>query len=177
MASEPTTPGMAVPSRQPLSRGWRIALIASAALNLLFVGGLISALVRHGGPVGFAPAQMPHNIGAYVGTLPPDRGRALWQNTADKRRGMQPLLREVREARREALGALSADPYDRERFRAAQMHLFEVEQRQRLAQRDLVLEIAGALTPDERRAYVHWRGPPPRGNGGGPDVVDQQPKQ
>jgi uncharacterized membrane protein len=169
--------GSAAPTVR-LSPRWRLALLASAALNLVFIGGLISAFLRHGGPGGFAPQQMPNNIGAYVGTLPSERGRTLWQKTAEKRRAMQPLRQEVRMARRDALVALTAEPFERERFIAAQTRLIEAEHRQRLAQRDLVVEIAGSLTAEERRAYIRWRNPLPRGGGDDGDAqAPHQPKQ
>ena len=148
-----------MPKRARMSRGVRAALFASLALNALFIGGLISAFVRHGGPVSLAAANMPNNLGAYVSTLPAERGRALWNRAGDRRRIMMPLRQEVRLARRDALATLTAEPFDRERFVAAQNRLIDAEHRLRLAQRDTLAEIASGLTVEERRAYIRWRGP------------------
>ena len=148
-----------VQKRPRASRGMRLALYASLAVNALFLGGLVSAFVRHGGPLGLAPSNMPANLGAFVGSLPADRGGVVWKSTGDKRRAMMPLRRQVRMARREVLAALTAEPFDREAFGAAQSRLIEAEHRTRLAQRDILIDIAGSLTVEERRAYIRWRGP------------------
>ena len=143
----------------PRSRGARIALIASLAVNALFVGGLVSALVRHGGgPHGPLNGNGPNGLGAYVSTLPAERGRAISAKINDKRQALGPLRREVRQARDDALGALAAEPFDKDKFALAQKHLMELENRQRLGQLDILAEIANSMTPDERRAFINWRG-------------------
>jgi uncharacterized membrane protein len=159
------------------SRGVRIALFASLALNALFVGGLVSAFVRHGGPNGPASPNAPNNIGAFVGTLPTERGSAVWKVAGEKRRALQPLRRQVRITRREVLAALTAEPFDREVFAAAQARLIEAEQKQRLAQRDIIVDIASSLTSEERRAYIRWRTPMRPGSGGEDDEPPQQPRK
>ena len=155
----------------PLPRGVKVALLTSLALNALFIGGLASAFVRHN-----PPAVVPNNIGAYVQTLPGDRRRTIWSRTGDARKQMQPLRLEVRQARREVLNALVAEPYDKSRFVAAENKLIEAEQKHRLRQRDLLADIAETLTADERRGYIRWR-PALRGPGGNGavDVETQSP--
>ena len=143
----------------PRSRSARLSLIASLALNALFVGGLLSALVRHGGgPHGPPNGNGANGLGAYVSTLPVERSRAISAKTNDKRQAMGPLRREVRQARDDALGAIAAEPFDKEKFVLAQKHLMELENRQRLGQVDILAEIAGSMTADERRAFINWRG-------------------
>jgi uncharacterized membrane protein len=156
-----TTSNVILPGR--LRRWLKPALIASLALNALFLGTVISAFVRHGGPLMAASAQSPGNLGAYVATLPTERGKALWLRAGDRRRIMMPLRQEVRRARREALALLTAEPFDKDRFTEAQTRLVEAEHRQRLAQRDMLAELASGLTVEERRAYIRWRGAQPRG--------------
>jgi uncharacterized membrane protein len=146
--------------RPRASRWLRIALFASLTLNALFVGGLVSAFLRHGGPMSLAAGGgQNNNIGAYLVTLPAERRGAIWKATGDKRRTLMPLRRELRTARRDMLATLSAEPFDKAAFVAAQTRLIEAEHRQRLAQRDLLLEVVGSLSPDERQSYVRWRGP------------------
>ncbi len=146
-------------------RGGHVALLASLALNALFVGGLASAFFKHGSE---RQPQGRQNIGAYVSTLPKARSEAIMKRADERRRVIGPLRREVRQARDETLSALTADPFDRDRFMNAETHLIEAENALRLAQRDMLADIAVSLTPDERRAYIRWRGPqraPHDGNG------------
>jgi uncharacterized membrane protein len=164
-------------SERPRSSRWlRFALFASLALNALFVGGLISAFVRHGGPLLMASAAAPNNLGAFIGTLPQERRGAVWKATAEKRRTMMPLRRDVRIARRDMLASLTAEPFDGGAFAAAQTRLIEAEHRQRLAQRDFLVDVAGVLSPSERQAYIKWRGPM-RSPQPGEDDEPQQPRK
>ncbi len=150
-----------VPVRLVAGQSWtRWALLASLAVNALFVGGFVSALVRYGvSPPGTAqgPAAQ-HNLAAYVATLPADRTSVIWRKAAGKRQALNQNRRLIRDARDEALLTLTAEPYDKERFLAAQTLLIEAEHTQRLAQRDFLADLAGSLTPDERRAFMRWRG-------------------
>lgn len=144
-------------ARARLSRGGRIALLASLALNVLFLGGFVSALVRHGGGQPMRNGNGNNGLGAYVQTLPADRSREISRRLNDKRQALGGLRREARTARDEAFATLSADPFDQERFVAAQKRLIEVEHRQRLGQLEILADIASAMTADERRAFLNWR--------------------
>lgn len=141
------------------SRAVRWVLLASLAVNALFVGGLISAFLRYGGPLMMTSAAAPNGIGAFLGSLPADRRGAVWKGAGDKRRAMMPLRRDVRAARRDVLAVLTAEPFDQSAFIAAQTRLIEAEHRQRLSQRDMLVDVVGSLTAEERRAYIRWRGP------------------
>ena len=144
-------------ARARLSRGGRIALLASLALNALFIGVFVSAFVRHGGGPPARNSNGINGLGAYVQTLPADRSRDISRRSNDKRQAIGGLRREVRAARDEAFATLSADPFDQERFVAAQKRLIEVEHRQRLGQLEILADIASAMTADERRAFLNWR--------------------
>ena len=50
--------------------------------------------------------------------------------------------------------------FDKDAFTSAQTRLIEAEHRQRLAQRDILAEVLGSMTPEERAEYILWRGPP-----------------
>ena len=151
----------AVSMRTGQSRGSMIALVLSLALNALFIGGVISAFARHGDTHFTRRPGQAFGLGAYVSTLPASRTKAILSAVGDRRQVMGPIRRDIRQAREAALAALTADPFDKERFLAAQTQLIETEHRQRLAQRDILVEIAASMTPDERRAYIRWRGDPP----------------
>lgn len=137
-------------------RGTRVTLLTSLALNALFLGGLVSAFFRHGAE----STSGRQNLGAYVSTLPKGRGDAILKRADERRRSVGPLRRDARQARDDALSALTTEPFDRERFIAAETRLIEAENVLRLAQRDILADIAASLTPEERRAYLRWRGPP-----------------
>ena len=63
----------------------------------------------------------------------------------------------MRAAREETIKALVAEPFDREKFVAAQDKQSEAEQRARQAVQGLFAKIATGLTPEERRAFPRWR--------------------
>jgi uncharacterized membrane protein len=130
-------------------------LIVSLALNLLVIGAVAGALWRPSpsGPHGGGSA----NLLNYTNTLPTDRRKQLWEATAEARRELRPLRREVRLAREEVLKTLAAEPFDKAKFMAAQTQLGEAHTRARSAVYNLYAVLASHLTPDERRGFRHWR--------------------
>jgi uncharacterized membrane protein len=136
---------------------WILTLLfVSLALNLLIVGAVAGAVWRFRGPPPWAGAVIPNLIG-YASTLPPERRRQLWRETAEERDHVRPFRRQVRAARAETLRALAAEPFDRERFVEAQARQADAEDQARAAVRQLYVKIAEILTPEERRAFSHWR--------------------
>src|SRR5262252_9796928 len=133
-----------------------VVLFTSLAVNLVIVGSVAGALWRHRGPPAWAGVVIPNLLG-YASTFAPDRRRQLWEITREERGRMRPFRREVRAAREETTKALSAEPFDRQQFLAAQSKQAEAENRARAAVQDLYLKIAESLTPEERRAFVNWR--------------------
>src|SRR5262245_10716491 len=114
---------------QPAGRKPRwmmVALLASLALNLLIVGWVAGAVWRFRKPPVFAATITPNLLG-YASTLAPERRKQLWDATAQERRHVRPFRREVRAAREETVKALIAEPFEKQRFIAAQVHLAEVE--------------------------------------------------
>ncbi|HWB45684.1 MAG TPA: periplasmic heavy metal sensor [Hyphomicrobiaceae bacterium] len=142
--------------RAGTSRRLLVVLVASLALNLIVVGLVAGAAWRFRGMHWVGHAITPNLLG-YASTLPTDRRRALWNSIAEKRRHMQPLRRELRNAREEAIKALTAEPFDKQRFLAAQTQLLHADQQAREAVYGLYAEIATQMTPEERRAFLHWR--------------------
>ena len=149
-----------IPVPQKPSSRLRTLLLVSLAVNALLIGGLVSAVIRHGrqlsGPMGDNPQK---NLGVFVSTLPAERGRAILGRASELRRALGPIRRDVRQARDVAFAALTADPFDRDKFLSAQTRLLELEHSFRLGQKDILAEMAGTMTPEERRTFLRWRGP------------------
>ncbi len=135
-------------------------LMASLAFNAVLIGGLIGAFFRYGSPTLNAYAMgTSGNLGNYVATLPSERRTVVLRAAADRRAVVAQQRRVVRQARDEAHTAMTAEPFDKPAFLTAQTRLVDAEHVLRLAQRDMLAEIAGALSPSERKAYPKWRGP------------------
>jgi uncharacterized membrane protein len=152
MSDAAMTAGQAV-RRAP--RWMLLLLIASLAVNFLFLGLAAGAMWKFRGPPMLA--GVTPNLLGYASTLPSDRRKALWDETEAERQYLRPFRREVRVARDETIKALVAEPFDREKFVEAQDKQSEAEQRARQAVRDLFAKIATGLTPEERRAFPRWR--------------------
>jgi uncharacterized membrane protein len=133
-----------------------VALLASLALNLLIVGWVAGAVWRFRKPPVWAGAITPNLLG-YASTLAPERRKQLWDATAQERHQVRPFRREVRTAREETIKALIAEPFEKQRFHAAQVRQAELENSAREAVRNLYVKLAEELTPEERRAFPRWR--------------------
>jgi uncharacterized membrane protein len=136
---------------------WILGLLfVSLALNLVVVGSVAGAVWRFRGPPPWASAVIPNLLG-YASTLAPERRKQLWQQTAEERRHVRPFRREVRAAREETIKALTAEPFERQHFLAAEARQVEAENRARTAAQELYVKIADSLTAEERRAFPLWR--------------------
>lgn len=153
LTAVPTSPET---TRGP-SRWFKVALIASVALNLMFLGAAASAMwrFRHGPP--FAVSAVNANLLSFTARLPHERRQLLWRLTDNERRALRPLRFEVRSARQLAQAALIAEPFDPDRFTKAQAALVDAEIRARTEAQKLFNAVATALTPDERLAFARWQ--------------------
>ena len=133
-----------------------VLLVSSLALNLLVLGLVGGLMWRTRIPQPWAHTVTPNLLG-YASTLPAERRQELWELSDKERQHVRPFRREVRAARQEAVKALSAESFDRQRFLAAHARQMEVETKAREAVRDLYVTIAEALTPEERREFQDWR--------------------
>lgn len=130
-----------------------VGLIASLALNLLFIGGLGAAAWHH-------KHRLPRSeIGllGFVKDLPDDRQGPLRAQITSAREAMRPLRRSVREAWAEANKILSVDPFDKAKFQAALAKLGEAEAVYKNALNTALADTAAALTADERKQLQTWR--------------------
>jgi len=150
--SEPAAPPPKVERQAP--RWMRNLLIVSLGLNLLTVGLIASAAwhMRH------APAfGIQGRLSTFVENLPAERSAALRGTVEQARPSLRPLRQEARKARREAADLFVADPFDKEKYIAAQERLLEAELRVRRAHLQLITTVAGQLTLEERKALLKWR--------------------
>jgi uncharacterized membrane protein len=134
------------------------ALVLSLAVNMVLIGTAGGLLLRYSGDLAGsgAPPLIPNLLG-YASTLPEERRKELWMRTESERTGVRPLRRALREAREEYFKALVAEPFDPQRFAAAQDRLLEADRKARQKVHRLYAEIAASLTPAERRAFLPWR--------------------
>jgi uncharacterized membrane protein len=139
-----------------VTRGWRIVLAVSLALNLAVAGLVAGAALRNAGLIpGFAPpAARDPGLGPFAPALSPEDRMALRRAFAAERAGVISGLRADRADRAALLAALRAEPYDPAAVAALTARMAE-RQRDRagIGQR-LVEERLAAMTPEARRAFA-----------------------
>jgi len=140
-----------------MSGRWRILLIASLVLNLFLAGAVAGGLVvgakvlRERTEARRAEGQ---RMAAAFQVLAPERRTALREIMRDQARSAAPDMREAREARREAMRLIAADPYDPKAVTAALDRAREAEDRAR-ARIDATLAARLAeLQPQERATFA-----------------------
>ncbi len=148
-----TGPSDAALRRWPRWKG--IMLVVSLALNLLVVGIVATAAVRHHlAPPGFSP---PPTVVTFARSLPEPRRREIWEATRSERHALRPHRAELKQARADVRSALVAEPFDAERFKSAHQRLFEAEMGARKVANQLFEATTMRMTPDERRAFARWQ--------------------
>jgi uncharacterized membrane protein len=139
-----------------LSRWVMPVLFGSLALNLIVIGAAGSLLWR-GRLEPVSGRVIPSVLGYAATTLPPERIDQLEQQTKEEREKVRPVRRALVQAREEWAKALSAEPFDRDRFLAAQARLVEADEKSRKAAFKLHVAIGLNLTPEERQGFASWR--------------------
>lgn len=137
------------------ARWFKILLVGSLALNLLFIGGLAKAAWhhRHGGPGGHGgPGLM-----GFVRDLPPDRRQLIGAELKAAREAVEPMRTTVRERWSEANTVLVEEPFDKAKYKAAMDRVTEAEGQLKNAITAAMSETAAKMSPDERRALQAWR--------------------
>jgi uncharacterized membrane protein len=135
-------------------------LVGSLALNLLVIGAAGSLLWRkhiEGSETASLRRRGAPNVLTYAVSLPPERVKELEQLTKEEWEKVRPLRSAQLAARDEVAKALTAEPFDQERFIAAQAQLATADRALREAAFDLHTAIATHLTPAERAGFVKWR--------------------
>lgn len=139
---------------------WLVAtFVGSLALNLVVIGAIASSLWRGGFEASETPltGRVPRTVVGYASTLPAERVNELKRLAEGQWQDAEMLRRKLLEARAEAVRALTAEPFDKQRFLAAQSLLLAADQRSREATTKLNSAIGLNLTTEERRAYLRWR--------------------
>jgi Spy/CpxP family protein refolding chaperone len=153
----------------PRSSRWTVAmLVASLALNLVVIGAVASFLWRQQfDPPGAASEGgfVARHVLGYAVALPRERVEELEKLTEQEWQRVRPLRRALLEARDEARKALTAEPFDRQRYLEARSKVLAADQKSREATLALHTAIGLHLTPEERRGFLRWRDqqrPPPQ---------------
>jgi uncharacterized membrane protein len=155
--STPGNAGAGSPRGAPSWLKW--ALIASLAVNLLIIGGAIGHhfMGPHGHPWrGEGRGGDEMGIMGYVRKLPAERRAELSKIVKSGRPDVKVLREDIRKARIGAAEALSAEPFDREKVRAALGAIGAAETRLKQASSDSFLAAAGQMTAEERSGLVAW---------------------
>lgn len=151
-------------------RPWLIGgLIVSVALNLFLIGAAAGILAMGAHMAHQRPPGRPGPGGGQLWrasrVLPPGEAQAFRQSLRAQARAARPLAEAGRLAREQAWLSGAGDRFDAAATRAAlaRARAADMQTRQRLE--DAVVDIAGALPPDQRRAVFRALAtPPPRFN-------------
>ncbi len=133
------------------------ALLVSVAINLLIVGVIAGFIIRH-------YKNSSHSYGAYRGksvlgfarTLPAQRRQALRPLFDNAGRTLQPLRRQVTQARRAVRQAVLAQPFDIKAYETAVAKRLDALIGLRKTQNSLFAQLNANFTASERKAYVDW---------------------
>ena len=150
--------GAASAARGGPGRWLKLGLIASLAVNLLVIGGIAGSMLawqRHG-PRGAGRGGEEFGLLGFSRTLPAERAAVIRKAIQAERTALRPLRDEIRDARREAADVLVAEPFDRDKFKAAIDKISEAEAKLKSAGLSVFLNTAERLTADERRALHDW---------------------
>ncbi len=144
-----------VPARLP--RWLYPALIASMAINLLFVGGVGAAFWHHRqGPGGHGRGG-DFGLMGFVRELPRERQTFVRDQLTAARQMLRPLRKAVRDAWDQSNTALAAEPFDKEALKAALAQQTDAESKFKSAMTSALAETAEQLKPEERRLLQTWR--------------------
>lgn len=128
--------------------------IFSLALNLLFLGGIAAAVWHHHN---MQTTRGDYGLMRFTKDLPPARQETFRQQVANARSAFKGQWDSVRIAWIEANDLLTAEPFDKEKFKAAMAKLREAENQYKTGLNNNFADIAASLTPDERKLLQSWR--------------------
>lgn len=147
------TSSSAPPGAPRTGRRW--LLVASLALNLLFIGGIAGLWLKgpHGphGPPSWGPSPTAFGLMMFARQLPPERRDVVRVPLREARKTLRPLRAQLREARGKAAAVLASPDYTQEQLQAAMAAIADVDSRMRQAGTEALLAAIDKLTPDERR--------------------------
>lgn len=139
-------------------RRWRWLLLASLAVNLVFVGGL-AAVWFHGPPGHWrsGASQTAFGLMRFSRELPPERRDAVRAHLREARPVLRDLKTGLREARLNAAKVLASPSYTPEAMKAAMDAIAQGDSRMREAGTAALLKAIEELSPQERQKLAeHW---------------------
>ena len=144
---------MPKPQDQKPLRWGRVVLFASLAINLLVVGLLAGAMLRHGRSDGHPPLR-DLGYGPFGAALSVEDRRELGRRMADRAGDLRTNRDDIRRQFAEMLAALRAKPFD-----GASLAALVAQQETKLAERKaigqaLLLERIAAMSDDERATFA-----------------------
>ena len=151
-----------VAATAPLPARWRIFLLASLALNLVFAGmaaGSLWSAKRHHSLIGNSRGTTDFAIPGFIKSLPKERAKELRKLIKQQDRpDLSPLTAAVRQARRDAAAALAEATFDREKLTAAFSGIDVTEAAAKAAARSSLIALAEHMTPAERQTLAErWK--------------------
>lgn len=130
------------------------ALIASLALNLLVVGGISAAAWHHHH---FGRHRGEAGLLGFANDIAEPHRQAVRDTVTLARAAMRPQRRAIREAWDQANATLTAEPFDKAKFKAAMGKLAVAEAALKGSVADVLGATAEILSPEERRELQAWR--------------------
>jgi uncharacterized membrane protein len=127
--------------------------VFSLALNLLFLGGLAAAAWHHYN----VQATGDYGLMRFAKQLPPARQDAFRQQVTNARSSYKAQWDSVRSAWIEANNLLTAEPFDKDKFKTAMGKLREAENQYKTGLNNNFADIAASFTPEERKLLQTWR--------------------
>jgi uncharacterized membrane protein len=139
-------------------RALRWALVASLALNVLIIGTVAGTLCfsRFGPGPGHWGQKGTGFLFGFARTLPRERSDMIRQRLADSKPNMETLRKGIRDARLEVRAALTAEPFDQAKLKAALEGVVQAEVNEQRAKVAVFGDTVGQLTPEERRQLHDW---------------------
>lgn len=146
----------------PPSGRWRIFLLGSLALNLVFAGlaaGWLLSAKRHHSLSGSATGTSDFAIASFIKSLPKERAKELRRLVKQQERpDLLPLTASIRQARRDAAAVLAEATFDRQKLTAAFSSIDAAEAAAKAAVRSTLIALAENLTPAERQTLAErWK--------------------
>ncbi len=153
----------------------KLVLVASLVLNVFLVGAVAGAIIVRGRLAQMAappPPRQPAGLMRGLQALAPDDRMAFRRAMRDRAATVEPILREARAARLQAVDEFARPTFDRAAALAALARAREAEGRARAQLEEGVVAFASGLPADKREALglALRRGGPMMGMGrrGGP---------
>jgi uncharacterized membrane protein len=134
-------------------RWMKVLLAASLVLNLFFVGAVGGVMViRHGAMVRAAAGDP---LLTAADSLAPAQHNAFRAMIAGQLAAIRPQLRDARQARRQAVAQIEADPFDRAAAGANLARARADDAAARGQIEEAILSFAAQLPPTERLAFAN----------------------